>query len=217
MLGRVLGITFALKLMEKGEDAATKAYQKLAEIDPHISEIAREEEEHEQALLNMIEEERLQYVGSMVLGLNDALVELTGALAGLTLAFQQTRIVAVAGFITGVAASLSMAASEYLSQRADENSTQSPLKSALYTGTAYVLTVLFLIFPYLLFTNPYVCLAFALINAVVVIGAFTFYMSVAKEYNFRHRFLEMVLLSFSVAGVSFLFGLLLRTFFNIEV
>ncbi|MFO7814951.1 MAG: hypothetical protein R6V14_04350 [Halanaerobiales bacterium] len=40
-----------------------------------------EEEEHEQKLLNMLEEERLNYVGSVVLGLNDELVELTYSLA----------------------------------------------------------------------------------------------------------------------------------------
>lgn len=88
----------------------------------------------------------------MVLGLNDALVELTGVLAGLTLALQNTRLVAMTGFITGIAASLSMSASEYLSAKSEEGP-QDPLKASIYTGSAYVLTVLFLIFPYLLFTN----------------------------------------------------------------
>ena len=85
-----------------------------------------------------------QYTGSIVLGLNDALVELTGALAGLTLALQNAQIIAVAGLISGIAASLSMAASEYLSIRADGRS--HALYSAFYTGVAYMMTVLFLIF-----------------------------------------------------------------------
>ena len=34
----------------------------------------------------MINDERLQYISSMVLGINDALVELTGAPAGFTFA-----------------------------------------------------------------------------------------------------------------------------------
>ena len=54
--------------------------------------IAEDEERHEQKLLAILDEERLQYVGSMVLGLNDALVELTGTLAGLTLALQNTKL-----------------------------------------------------------------------------------------------------------------------------
>ena len=40
----------------------------------------------------MLDEERLRYIGSVVLGLNDALIELTGALAGLTLALQNTQL-----------------------------------------------------------------------------------------------------------------------------
>ena len=41
---------------------------------------------NESALLQLLDEEKLRYTGSIVLGLNDVLVELTGALAGLTLA-----------------------------------------------------------------------------------------------------------------------------------
>ena len=55
----------------------------------------------------------------MVLGLNDALVELTGTLAGLTFALANARLVALAGIITGIAATLSMAASNYLAERAN--------------------------------------------------------------------------------------------------
>ena len=53
----------------------------------------------EKALLEMLDEERLKYVGSMVLGLNDALVELTGSLAGFTFAMQNTKLIALSGLI----------------------------------------------------------------------------------------------------------------------
>lgn len=121
---------------------------------PYAKSIVKDEDEHEKQLIDLIDEERLRYVGSMVLGLNDALVELTGALAGLTFALRNTHVVAMAGLITGVAASLSMAASEYLSTKSEEGA-KNPLKASVYTGSAYVLTVLFLIFPYLFFTNLY--------------------------------------------------------------
>ncbi|MCD6320998.1 hypothetical protein J7L84_01975 [Candidatus Bipolaricaulota bacterium] len=42
----------------------------------------------EQTLIALIEEERLVYLSSMVLRLNDAPVELTRALAGLTLSLR---------------------------------------------------------------------------------------------------------------------------------
>ena len=183
---------------------------------PSAKNIVKDEDEHEKQLIDLIDEERLRYVGSMVLGLNDALVELTGVLAGLTLALQNTRLIAVTGLITGIAASLSMAASEYLSTKAEEG-TQNPLKASIYTGVAYVLTVFFLIFPYLLFTNLYVCLGFTILNAIVVIFIFTFYISVAKDIPFRQRFLEMASISLGIAALTFGIGFLIRTFSNIEL
>jgi len=101
--------------MERGEESAQAAYQKLSGYEDVIKQITQEEEEHEVKLINMLDEDRLNYVGSMVLGLNDALVELSGTLAGLTLAFQgNTALISLSGLITGIAASLSMAASVFI-------------------------------------------------------------------------------------------------------
>ena len=49
--------------------------------------------QEEKALPKMLDEERLQYAGSMVLGLNDALVELPSSLAGFAFALQNTRVI----------------------------------------------------------------------------------------------------------------------------
>ena len=107
--------------MENGEENAQEEYTLLANEVPESIEIRTQEEEHEAALIAMLDEERLQYVGSMVLGLNDALVELTGAIAGVTFALANARLVALTGIITGVSATFSMAASNYLAERADNN------------------------------------------------------------------------------------------------
>ena len=170
----------------------------------------------EKKILRMLEDEKVEYAGSIVLGLNDALVELTGALAGLTLALQNTRIIAVIGFITGFAASLSMAASGYLSSK-EESSKKNPLKGAFYTGFAYIIVVLLLILPYILFNNPWIALTITLTLSVLVIAAYTFYISVAKELKFWRRFIEMALISLGVAAITYGVGILMRTFFNIEV
>ncbi|MGJ8453959.1 VIT1/CCC1 transporter family protein [Pseudothermotoga sp. U03pept] len=214
VLAKTLGLTFALKLMERGEEKAQEAYGKVGEIN--LSQLATEEKEHEEKLLKMIDEEKLDYIGSMVLGLNDALVELTGALAGLTLALQNSSIVALSGIITGIAAALSMSASDYLSRKS-EGGEKKPLKSALYTGIAYIFTVLFLTFPYLLFENPFAALFLTVVNAVFVIFIFTFFVSTVKDQSFKKNFLEMFLISMGVTAVSFLIGLLVRKFLGIEV
>ncbi len=154
-----------------------------------------------------------KYLGSIVLGLNDALVELTGALAGLTLALQNSKIIATAGLISGIAASMSMAASEYLSVKA-ESRRRDAFISALYTGTAYIITVLFLISPYLILKSSYHALAFTLLIAVIIIFLFTY---ISSKKNFYEKFFEMLLISGGVAAISFIIGYLVRIFFGIEV
>jgi len=209
LVSRLFGFTFGLKLMERGEQSAQQNYERLKPLLDNALSIAQDEKEHEDALLGMLDEEKLQYAGSVVLGLNDALVELTGALAGLTLAFQNTKLIALSGLITGIAAALSMAASEYLSTKS-ENTGKSAVKAAIYTGIAYLATVFVLILPYRVLENYYVCLGLTLAGAVCVIAVFNYYISVARNEAFLKRFTEMAGLSFAVALFSFGVGYALR-------
>ncbi len=215
-LSRTFGYTFGIKLMERGEDATLANYAPFKGIIPEIDEFLADETDHENTLIGMLDEESLQYAGSVVLGLNDALVELTGALAGLTLAFQNTRLIALSGLITGIAASLSMAASEFLSTHSEE-SQKSPVKAAVYTGIAYIITVALLILPYLIFQNYLVCLGITLATAVLIIAIFNYYISVARDMSLKRNFLVMAGLSLGVAALSFGIGYLIRTVLGIEV
>lgn len=217
-IAKLLGLTFAVKFMEKGEELAQVNYDEIAKEIPEAQEVKEEEEKHEKQLLNLLDEEHLKYVGSMVLGVNDALVELTGALAGLTLALQRTNLIALTGLITGIAASLSMAASEYLSTKAEgESEKKNPLKASIYTGGMYVVTVMLLIAPYYIFSNVYVSLLVTLAVAIAVILAFTFYISVAQDLPFKKRFLEMAAISLGVSAISFGIGYLVRALLGVEV
>ena len=215
-LGRFLGLTFSIKLMEKAEERAQNYYTQIVEAIPEAKKIIAEEETHENTLIGLIDEEKLKYAGAIVLGLNDALVELTGALAGLTFALQNTRIIALAGLITGIAASFSMSASSYLSARA-EGEGKDHLKSAVYTGIAYIITVLLLVAPYLIITNPFFAMIITIAIAILIIFCFNYYISVAKDYSFKSRFLEMVLINLVVTGITFLIGLVIREIFGINI
>ena len=215
-ISRIFGITFGVKLMERGEEAAQASYQDVLEVIPEAQTVLNDEDTHEDQLIELLHEDKLNYVGSIVLGLNDALVELTGALAGLTLALQNTRLIAVAGLITGIAASFSMAASEYLSKKSGEDSSNA-LTSAIYTGFAYIGTVFILIMPYLLIDNYFICLAMTLILAILIILFFNYYIAVAKDLNFKKRFIEMASLSLGVAAFTFGISYFVRMFFGVEV
>ena len=217
LMARILGFTFAVKLMERGEENAQEEYALLAKEIPESVEVRGQEEEHEQALLNMLDEERLQYVGSMVLGLNDALVELTGSLAGFTFALKNNKLIALSGLIIGISATFSMASSEFLAARSEGRT--DALKSCSYTGVAYLITVVALILPYLLLGSAQYMIALACMLAVVIliILGFTYYTSVAQDQPFRSRFLEMAFISVGVAVMSFVVGILAKKFLGIEV
>jgi VIT1/CCC1 family predicted Fe2+/Mn2+ transporter len=213
----LLGYTFVLRIMERGEDRTAEAYGNLNTAIPEIETIIAREQEHEEKLVEMLDEERLQYVGAIVLGLNDALVELTGTIAGLTFALTNTRLVAMAAIITGIAATLSMGASNYLAEKAENN--PHPLKAALYTGIAYLITVTILVTPYLLLDAHSYLLSFAIMLAacILIIFAFNFYLSVAQRLPFWSRFGHMALISLSVAAISFVIGLAAKALLGVDI
>lgn len=220
LITRFLGLSFGLRLMERGEQVAESVYAALHEEVVDTRALMADEQKHEEELLDLIEEEVIEYAGSVVLGLNDALMELTGALAGLTFALQNGKLIAMTGFITGVAASMSMAASEFLSAREEKDanpSAKNPLKAAAYTGVAYIITVLILISPYLLLDNVYQAGALMLTLSVTIVLAYNFYITTAKNLNLWRRFFEMAGISLCVAIISFGVGILARRFFNVDL
>lgn len=212
----VMGFTFVVKIMQKKESLAQVGYEKMQKELPEAAKILDDERRHEKELYNMLDEERLHYIGAMVLGLNDALVELTGAIAGVTFALANTRLVALTGIITGVSATFSMAASNYLAERADNN--PKALKSSIYTGVAYLVTVALLVLPYLLFPTDMYVAAFAVMIATVIliIMFFNYYISVAKEEPFLKNFVTMAVISLSVAVISYIIGVLAKELLGID-
>jgi vacuolar iron transporter family protein len=224
LLFRLFGFTFAVRLMEKGEGNAKHNYRLITERVPEAKIIEQEEDQHEEALLDMLNERALEYVGSMVLGMNDALVELTGALAGLTMAINDMKLMALSGLVTGISAAFSMAASDYLSARAEGNANAK--RSAIYTGITYFITVMLLTAPYVLFglfseiqdagIYKWYALGIMLTVVIVIIATFNFYIAVAKKEKFLQRFTEMALISLGVATLSFFIGIAVKNFLGIE-
>jgi VIT1/CCC1 family predicted Fe2+/Mn2+ transporter len=221
MLARFFGVTFTVKMMENGEKRMASEYRELG-----LDEIAEEEEAHEAELIELLEEEGLKYLGSIILGLSDALVELTGALAGLTFAFQSLNLVALAGLVTGIAASFSMAASEYLATK-EEADGRSPIKAAGFTGIAYISTVFLLVMPYLMLqdTDPFrygfapheQALGLTLAIGLAIVAAFNGYVAVARDQSFGRRFAEMAGILVVVSAISFAIGIALRGWLGVEV
>lgn len=217
ILSSLFGVTFMIKLFERKEVNSADFYESLAEQYPNFKEIEEDEERHEKELIDLIEEERLNYVSSIVLGLNDALVEITGTIAGLTSALQNSTAIGVSALITGVAASLSMAASEYISKKVDVSTERSPLKSSVYTFISYFIAVLLLVIPFFFISNYYVGLVLSIVIGFVIILLFSYYVSIVQDRTFRSIFLQMFLIVIGVVAVTFLLGYISRKLFNISV
>ena len=217
-LARILGLSFALKLMEGGEADAQVFYEKAAGEHPQVSKIQHDEEAHEKELIGILNDKRLLYVGAIVLGLNDALVELTGTLVGLSFAFSNNLVIGVTGLIMGIAAALSMASSGYLaSQEEEEKEDVNPITAAIYTGVAYLVTVILLVFPYFLFSSAKIAMGLMLVITLLIIAAYNYYISVAKEVSFRQRFVSMALISLGVGAISFGIGLLAKYWLGVGI
>ena len=211
----IFGFTFVLRLLEKTEHFSQAFYESISDEVTEAKDILKEEQRHEQEIIDMIDEDRVKYIRSIVLGLNDALVELSGALAGLAFAIANTQIISLSGLITGIAASLSMAASEYLSTHAEGR--KDALKSSIYTGTAYVMVVTLLILPYLILDNRFIALAVMLTTVIIIIAVFNYFMSIALKLSFKKRFSQMAIISLGVAVISFGIGLLLGQLFGVDI
>ena len=161
------------------------------------------------------------YYGSIVLGISDALIEITGVLAGLTFALKDLKLVALSGLVTGIAASLSMGASEFLSKRAESRNSL-PIKEALYTSMSYLFVVTILISPYLLIEQerfglePHIfALSLTLCMGVFVVAGFNKWISVKQNQPFFSRFLEMLGILAIVTGVSYAIGIGLASAINV--
>jgi VIT1/CCC1 family predicted Fe2+/Mn2+ transporter len=212
----LLGPLFTLKFFERNEKKIINDYEKLIEeinklnknsnLVSNLKELIKEEKEHEKILIDLVKDKKSEHLSSIVLGINDALVELTGALTGLVGLFNDNLKIGLSGLITGIAASLSMAASSYLSKKAETNNNKEALIAALYTGLAYIITVLILVFPYFLINNKYFAMILMIINVLLVILFYTFYYSIVKEANFKKEFITMTLMSFSVSLLTFILG-----------
>ncbi len=216
LLIKLLGHTFALKTMTRVERREQSEYSLISGTIETADKVFKEEHRHESDLISMIDDDRLQHTSEMVRGFNIAVVEMTGVLAGFSFALGNTDVIILAGIITGVAITLSVASTEYLAAKS-EGGKRTPFRSAVYSGITNITAVIFLIFPFVVFSNVYISLVFVIINAIIVIAGFNYYISVAKDVSFRSRFLEMVLISLGVAGLAFVIGLIARSYLNIQL
>lgn len=220
VMRKVLGLVFTAKLLERREREIVKTYSAiLKRMNVHLKSdfesILAHEREHEQAFISSIKEDRLNFTGNIVLGLNDGLIELTGALVGFSFALSDMKFVALTGLITGVSATLSMASSAYMQAKYSEE--KEPFRAAMYTGGAYLTVVVLLVTPFLISTSNVVALSFMGIFALTIIALITGFWSVIFDRSFWREFLQMASITIGVSCITFILGLIFRSLFGVSL
>ena len=154
---------------------------------------------------------RFDYRGPIILGMHDAIVSLTGLIAGLGLALQDKSIIVLSCIISSVTASLSMGAANYLAVKTT-NRTHA-LRAALHTGNAYMLTCVLLIFPFFVFKDRVLTLCAVFLMALCIIFFFNFLFYNKKQF-LRH-FYEMLAICSIVSFVAFVIGEIAKYYFGV--
>lgn len=221
MARKIFGLTFTVRFLERHEKELINQYQhflhevKETRLKKQVQKIILQEQKNERILIGHIKEEKVEFISSIVLGLSDGLIEITGALVGFALAFRVNSLVALTGSITGMAAALSMASSAYMQARYETE--KDARKAAIYTGITYLTVVGLLLLPFLVTTTIPAALTFLGTIILFIIGWTSFYTSILFERPFRKQFLEMLIFTVGVAGITFLIGLLLRHYFGVPL
>lgn len=219
ILRYVFGITFTVKYMERHEKRMIAIYRSIrpqfdGEAGTQLEEMIADEEKHEDYFIGQIDEGVVKYLGFIVLGLADAIIEITGVHAGFLGVTSSTTMAGVAGLIVGFAAAISMATAAYL--QAKQDTERNSFTSAMITGFSYILAVVSLAFPYFLFDSMLVAFIASLIMAMLLTAYFTFFTAVIFERNFGKEFLESTLLTLGTALATYLFGNFLARIFDIQ-
>ncbi len=206
----MMGLTFTLKMMENGEEAAEESYETVNDSYPEIKKVIMDEVSHEKLLLAEIDDERLHYLGSVALALNNSAQEFTGIAVGLTFALQNAKATGSTTLVSGLAATLAMMASEYLSQKTEHHADAKgkPVKAALYAGGIYLGMVLLIVAPYFIFSSHIHAMLVTISAVFIVMVVFTFFMSVVKDLKFSKVLLEAITITILVVAASYVIGIL---------
>lgn len=219
LMRKVVGLVFTMKFLELHEREVVQKYREWlprleAEHRERLSAIVQDEEEHERYFVSQVDEPVLRYIGFIALGLSDAIIEITGVHAGFLGVTGSTLMAGIAGLVVGFAASISMGVAAYLKAKSETRS--KPLTSAVVTSISYLLAVIILALPYFLTKDMLTAFVVSVVFAVFLSIAFTFYVSVVNETNFKREVVENTSLLLGTAVATFLFGELLGTIFGVR-
>jgi VIT1/CCC1 family predicted Fe2+/Mn2+ transporter len=218
-LRATLGVTFMTKFLETHESGAVEKYEGIMSSIPEshktrFLQVIEDEKSHERALIGQLKEKRVAYMGFIVLGLADAIVEITGVHAGFLGVTGSTLIAGVAGVIVGFSAAISMGSASYL--QAKQDTEKSALLSGFLTWISYFCSVILLALPYFLIRMMLPAFITSTSVGILLVAGFTFYGAIVFDRKFWREFAETVGLMLATALATYLLGVIVGTIFHIN-
>ena len=216
----IFGTTFAIKYLEKHENAVIKRYKSISKDIPEadqreFDEMVRDEEEHEDTFMAQMQGKYLKYISFVILGLADAIVEISGIHAGSLGLYHSTRITGLAGIVAGASASIAMASAAYA--QAKQGFQGSPVISAIFTGVSYFVNAIVLAAPYFLTRNMLTAISTSISLAILIIAFVSYYNSIVSNSRFLRDFGELAGIMLGASAALYVFGLLIQSLTGITV
>jgi VIT1/CCC1 family predicted Fe2+/Mn2+ transporter len=237
LLRKTLGIGFVTRLLERDEESGLERYKAglksgvMSERDKkYLRRVIGDEAEHETSFAGKVEQYsgELGYTQSIILGLNDGLVEIVAMVAGLATVATSSFIVVIIGLIAGISGTLSMAGGVYLSSKSEglvedamdkEKKTVrvSPSKEGYYTGIYYFVGALIAILPFIFGVGGAVGILLSIVLVSIALVIASTIIAVISGTSIRKRSLEMLAVSLGAAFVTILFGTFAKIHFGVSI
>ncbi|WP_456369098.1 VIT1/CCC1 transporter family protein [Geoglobus sp.] len=207
-----------------------------------LREIIVDEIEHEKFFSGKKRLFGAENVRDMVLGINDGLVEILGVVTGLSAVYvSRPDLVGMSGLVVGVAGALSMASGSFISVRSQrqvnetrvrlkailrelrgesievEEIRESELKSAIYTGTAYLCGVALPVIPYFIAETTAEALPLSLLLSAALLAIVGSLISLLSGIPLKKKAAEMLVAGMGTAFLSYLFGTLVASLFHVPL
>jgi vacuolar iron transporter family protein len=216
----VFGATFVFKYLERNETKAVTKYESIRSMIPEadrerFERIILDEKEHENALGGAIKGSYVKYISFIILGLADAIVEISGIHAGSLGLYRTTELTGLAGIMAGAAASLAMASAAFA--QAKQGFQGSASISAVATGVSYFVNAVVLALPYFFTKVMLNAIISSVILATVIIAFTSYYNSVVSSSSFRRDFSELAGVMLGATVALYAFGTLLKSVFGISI
>jgi len=237
LLRKTIGIGFVTRLLERDESGGLERYNKglksgaMKERDKgYLRRVISDEEGHETAFASKVEKYggELGYTQSIILGLNDGLVEILAVVAGLATVATSSFIVVIIGMIAGISGTLSMAGGVYLSSKsgglvedAMKNTKKkervSPSREGYYTGIYYFVGALIAVLPFILGFGGATGILLSIILVGIALVVASTIIAIISGTSIRRRSFEMLAVSLGAAFATILFGTFAKIQFGVSI